>query len=106
MHKLCAVEEISEPGSKGFDSTPKGPVFVVRFDGQVFVYSNYCPHQGVNLEWEPDEFLDQEERLIQCCMHGALFRIEDGECLAGPCAGDALTAVPHTIEGGDIFLSL
>ncbi|MCL6271762.1 Rieske (2Fe-2S) protein [Sansalvadorimonas sp. 2012CJ34-2] len=104
MHKLCAIDGISEPGSKGFDHSPKGPVFVVRYDGQIFVYANNCPHLGVNLEWEPDRFLDKEDRLIQCCMHGALFRIEDGECLSGPCVGDSLTPVPHEIKDNTIYL--
>ena len=105
MHKLCAVEDIAEPGSKGFNSTPKGAVFAVRFDGQIYVYANACPHLSINLEWHEDQFLDQEDRMIQCCMHGALFRIEDGLCVFGPCEGDALTAIPHKVENGDLYLA-
>ncbi len=104
MHRLCAISDIPEPGSKGFSSTPKGPVFAVRFDGQVFVYGNTCPHLGVNLEWQEDQFLDSEQRMIQCCMHGALFRIEDGACLSGPCVGESLTTLPHLVEGDELFL--
>ena len=46
------------------------------------------------LEWLPDQFLDSSAQYIQCSVHGAMFRIEDGWCVRGPCAGDALMAIP------------
>ena len=42
---------------------------------------------------QPDQFLDPSNSLIQCATHGALFLIENGECVAGPCAGQSLTAI-------------
>ncbi|MEE8263379.1 MAG: Rieske (2Fe-2S) protein, partial [Gammaproteobacteria bacterium] len=41
--------------------------------------------------WVPDQFLDETGNLLQCATHGALFRIEDGFCVAGPCTGASLT---------------
>ena len=35
----------------------------------------------------------------------ALFRIADGYCLAGPCAGKRLKPVPITVSAGSIYLS-
>ncbi len=63
--------------------------FAVRRDGIAYFYINRCPHRGIPLEWQPDKFLDQSASLIQCATHGALFLIESGECVAGPCAGQA-----------------
>jgi len=37
-------------------------------------------------------------------MHGALFRIEDGECLQGPCPGQRLSAVPAEVRGEVVYL--
>ena len=37
--------------------------------------------------------------MILCATHGALFRIEDGHCLSGPCVGESLTPLPVSIEG-------
>lgn len=68
-------------------------VFAVRYEGKIFAYVNSCPHTGVSLNWQPHEFLDYDRQYIQCAMHGALFRIEDGYCIRGPCAGASLKAV-------------
>jgi nitrite reductase/ring-hydroxylating ferredoxin subunit len=45
-----------------------------------------CPHLGIPLNWAPERFLDLDGTLIQCSSHGALFQIDSGECIAGPCA--------------------
>lgn len=102
---LCRYDELAEGQSKGFSlgdsAAGTANVFAVMKNGEIFAYKNNCPHRGINLEWQPDQFLDAEGELIQCATHGALFRIETGECIAGPCAGDALVPVPieHSPEG-------
>ncbi|MBW8734832.1 MAG: Rieske (2Fe-2S) protein, partial [Asticcacaulis sp.] len=40
--------------------------------------------------------------MILCSWHGALFRIKDGYCVGGPCAGDRLTKWPVKVKGQDI----
>jgi nitrite reductase/ring-hydroxylating ferredoxin subunit len=35
-----------------------------------------------------------------CSTHGALFRVEDGVCLAGPCQGDRLEPYPIVVRDG------
>jgi nitrite reductase/ring-hydroxylating ferredoxin subunit len=92
MQFLCATAELSEGQSRGF-SLMDSKLLVVRRDGQVYAYQNRCPHRGVSLEWQPDQFLDPSQSLIQCATHGALFLIESGECVAGPCSGQALKAL-------------
>ena len=105
MKLLCAGAELVNDSSRGFDIGGQ-KFFAVRRSGQVYVYINRCPHRGVALEWHPDQFLDPSNSLIQCATHGALFLIEDGECVAGPCAGQALTSVAcHEDEQG-IWISL
>ncbi len=103
MLRLCAVTDLDDPGSKGFHNE-KGHIFVVRRDCDIFVYENSCPHLGINLEWQEDQFLDMEKRLIQCATHGALFLMETGECIAGPCPGDKLNVIPHKVKDGVIYL--
>jgi len=103
MTVLCKVSEIEEDSARGFDIDGQS-VFAVKKDGQLFVYINSCPHIGIPLEFQPDEFLDMEKRFIQCANHGALFEIETGDCIAGPCAGQALKAVPFNIEDEHIRL--
>jgi nitrite reductase/ring-hydroxylating ferredoxin subunit len=59
----------------------------------------------VTLNWMPDQFLDLEGRYIQCATHGALFRFEDGLCLAGPCPGKRLEPVPFNLVGSKIYIT-
>jgi nitrite reductase/ring-hydroxylating ferredoxin subunit len=81
-------------------------LLIVRQGMEIYAYLNSCPHTGVNLEWLPDQFLDSSAQYIQCAMHGAMFRIEDGLCVSGPCAGDALTAIPAYLQDGEIVCEL
>jgi len=104
---LCRLDEIVEPGSRGFrigSGSETRAVFVVRHGGRVVAYENSCPHLGSPLDWVPDRFLDLEKRHILCATHGALFRIEDGLCVSGPCAGKSLKPVRMRIEAGSLYL--
>lgn len=105
---LCRLDEIDDPGSRVFrlgSGAEMRAVFIVRHNGRVVAYENSCPHTGSPLDWRPGGFLDLEKRHILCATHGALFRIEDGYCLAGPCAGQGLKPVAIAIEAGCISLS-
>lgn len=108
---VCRLDELNDPGSKGFEYSPDGadvPVsgFVVRKAGQVYAYRNACPHTGVPLEWLPDQFLDMGNSFIQCSLHGALFVIEDGRCLRGPCVGDHLQPLSVELRGDEVWLKV
>jgi len=80
--------------------------FVVRQGTAFFAYLNRCPHTGAPLNWNPDQFLTLTGELIQCSLHGALFEIADGKCIAGPCMGGSLTAIPLRVEAGEILIDL
>lgn len=107
LRRLCALRELDSPGSARFEleAQPHSNGFcVIRQGEQVFGYLNRCPHTGGPLDWVPGQFLSAEADLIQCSLHGALFRIEDGYCIAGPCAGASLTPVTLQQEGNDVFI--
>jgi nitrite reductase/ring-hydroxylating ferredoxin subunit len=92
MIRLCAPSELAEGQSLGF-LIGQMSLFAVRRGGQVYAYLNRCPHRGITLEWQKDRFLDDSGSLIRCSTHGALFLIESGECVAGPCEGQSLQAL-------------
>jgi len=77
---------------------------LIRHGAQVQAYLNECPHTGAPLDWSPGRFLTVDRKLIQCAMHGAQFRPEDGYCVAGPCAGDQLSAMPIQIVDEVVYL--
>ena len=101
---LCAVSDLDATGAKGINLGGTG-IFVVRSGADVFGYVNSCPHIGVPLEMEPDEFISDFGDEIICSTHGARFRIEDGECVAGPCTGDMLTPVAVKVQDDQIVLA-
>ncbi|MCG8534082.1 MAG: Rieske (2Fe-2S) protein [Pseudomonadales bacterium] len=104
MIELCHIDDIKENSSRGFN-LEQGGLFVVKKHSQIYVYSNSCPHIGIPLEFQPDEFLDKEKNYIQCANHGALFEINTGHCIVGPCTGQALKAIPFKIENNKIILT-
>jgi nitrite reductase/ring-hydroxylating ferredoxin subunit len=81
-------------------------LFVVRKDGVLAAYRNRCPHTGAPLEWLPDQFLDLENSFIECALHGALFRPEDGYCLRGPCVGASLEGLELEVVDGRVQVTL
>src|SRR5690554_4209691 len=96
---LCQWEDIAEGTSRGFrlqlppDDHYRN-VLAVKKRGLLYVYENLCPHAGIPLEWVEHQFLSHDNSLIQCANHGALFTIEQGLCVAGPCAGQSLATLP------------
>ena len=99
---LCRLEEIEDGEGRGFtlgEGAEAVDVVVVREGTRVYGYVNSCPHTGTPLDWTPDQFMSEDGGHILCATHGALFRIEDGHCLAGPCIGDSLTAASVALDG-------
>jgi nitrite reductase/ring-hydroxylating ferredoxin subunit len=100
---ICPLHELADPGAKGFTmGEGEWPLrgFVVRQGDSVHAYVNHCPHAGFPLNWQPDHFLAPGAPLILCVMHGALFEMQTGQCVAGPCAGNSLQSLPvHVLDG-------
>jgi nitrite reductase/ring-hydroxylating ferredoxin subunit len=104
---LCRLDDVPDGGSRGFrlrDAEGREQrVFAVRRGEALWAYRNVCPHRGTPLDWRPDDFLDREGRHIVCATHGAVFRVEDGVCIAGPCPGEQLTPLPLERRGDRFF---
>lgn len=100
---LCRVQDIPDGKARGFD-WPRGEtkvkILVARRGDRVFGYRNACPHVGVPLEMDADDFMSVDGRYLQCSTHGAMFQVEDGMCIVGPCAGRPLRAVPVSVVDG------
>jgi nitrite reductase/ring-hydroxylating ferredoxin subunit len=104
---VCQLDELADPGCLGLGlviDDRQYDTFVVRRDNQVFAYLNSCPHTGGPLDWVPHQFLDLDKAYIQCATHDALFQIDDGYCIAGPCKGDRLMAIPVVVVAGEVII--
>lgn len=109
-YAICAVRDIPNRRSKGFHLLRREPdgterpwhILLVRWDRKLYGYVNRCPHHGVNLDWEPDQFLDPNGMRLICGKHGALFAVESGECIEGPCRGARLEPVRLAVLDGEV----
>jgi nitrite reductase/ring-hydroxylating ferredoxin subunit len=109
---VCAMNDIPSQKARGFklvrlddDGIERAfNLVIVRWGKQVFGYVNRCPHDGVNLDWERNQFLDSNGVRLQCGKHGALFELGTGMCIEGPCKGRALQPVHLEVLDGDICI--
>ena len=104
---ICPLAALEQTGACGFTlGRGEWPLkgFVVRRDEVIRAYVNHCPHAGFPLNWQPDVFLAPGGGHIRCIMHGALFEIETGTCVAGPCMGHGLQPLPVHVRDGYVLL--
>lgn len=104
---VCRFDELSDPGCREFrigggDWPFKG--FVVRLGDDVYAYQNFCVHVGHPLNWQPDRFLTEDGTQIICSSHGAVYEIDSGICVEGPCVGKALRRVNVEIRDGEVVV--
>lgn len=105
MELICRTDQIDERDARSFD-TLKGEVVVTQRDGQFYAYRNNCPHLNISLEYQEQQFMDQDREFLICANHGALFRPEDGLCVFGPCIGQHLQPVAIQVHSdGGIYLA-
>lgn len=76
-------------------------LLVGHADG-VHAWRNRCPHMGLELDWREHRLLTDRCTYLRCGVHGALFRVHDGICVRGPCAGESLAAVEISTSRGFI----
>jgi len=105
---ICRLDDIEVSGARGFTiGTGDWPLrgFVVRVNSEVRGFINHCPHAAHPLNLRPHRFLTADSALIVCSSHGALFEKATGLCIAGPCAGHYLRAVPLKVDSGFVMLA-
>lgn len=101
--RLCALGELADPGARGFRFRAGDALFaafLVREGGDVRGWVDSCPHNGWPLAVMDDLYLTRTGDRILCAAHGAVFRLGDGVCTAGPCAGERLTPWPVAVRSG------
>lgn len=104
---LCKLDDIKDGAAKGFDFGEGREIFrmlVARRDTTVYGYLNECPHAFTPLDFMPDEFMDMGGEYLNCATHGALFNVDDGLCIAGPCRDQYLTAIAVKLKGDDVVV--
>lgn len=105
MNKIAMTEEIPEREARAFDTDDGRTIFITQRDGSYYAYNNLCPHLQTELEFLENQFLDRDGEYIECSTHGALFNVENGECISGPCLGEFLEKVKIDVHSdGGIYI--
>ena len=104
---LLDLAHLAEGGFAEVEASLDGDaesLVLYREGGQVRAWLNICPHAGRRLDWAPGQFLRSKEGLLVCAAHGASFELAGGSCVAGPCRGESLRAVPVQVRDGQVWL--
>lgn len=102
------MDDIPNREARSFKLENGTDIFITQRDGHFYAYKNLCPHLKVELEYLENQFLDQEKEYIECSTHGALFLVDSGKCVSGPCLGQTLSKVPIQLhsDGGIYIVAL
>jgi nitrite reductase/ring-hydroxylating ferredoxin subunit len=106
---LCRLEAIPDGACQELrfgDSADGFRLVLYRQGSLVRAYVNRCPHLLLPLNAEPNQFLLLKNFEIMCAYHGAVFRLEDGYCIAGPAEGKGLEPVPVFVDAAQVYLGM
>lgn len=106
--RLSALNDIADGGFAEVEAIIDGDaesLILYRLGDEVRAWLNVCPHAGRRLDWAPGQFLKSKDGHLVCAAHGASFELDRGDCVAGPCRGDALRAVQVQVRDGEVWLA-
>lgn len=106
--RLSALDDIADGGFAEVEAMIDGDaesLVLYRLGEEVRAWLNVCPHAGRRLDWAPGQFLKSKDGHLVCAAHGASFELNRGDCVAGPCRGDALRAVQVQVRDGEVWLA-
>ncbi|TXH80974.1 MAG: Rieske (2Fe-2S) protein [Pseudoxanthomonas sp.] len=106
--RLSALNDIADGGFAEVEAMIDGDaesLVLYRLGDEVRAWLNICPHAGRRLDWAPGQFLKSKDGHLVCAAHGASFELDRGDCVAGPCRGDALRAVQVQVRDGEVWLA-
>ena len=104
--KICEIKDLQELSCKEFkvkNNESEVEAFLIYFNKRCYTYENSCPHTGVNLNWQKEQFFSLDGLYLQCSLHGALFEPNTGLCVRGPCKGSCLKKTDFVIDNGVVY---
>lgn len=110
--RVCALNEIKPQQvqvvalPRGEDKRPREALVLLGSDGEPRAYLNRCRHLPIPLDAGSRQFMTHDGEHLLCGTHGALYRRDDGVCVAGPCVHLTLEKLPILEENGVLFLLL
>lgn len=103
---LLTIDDLPAHGGKELIFTEgmyRASILVQKTNNEIGVFINMCPHAGTPLNMFDENFMDTSGRHLLCRTHGAIFDPVSGVCVRGPCKGEWLRPVAHTISDGNLY---
>ena len=100
---ICRLSDIKDGKAREFSYSSGDDlcdIFIQRLGDDVFAYENSCPHAYLPLNMNPGVFTEKTGNYFMCQNHGAMFDIKTGQCLGGPCNGEALRSIEIQLKDG------
>ena len=83
---------------------PREALVLLGHDAEPRAYLNRCRHLPVPIDGGSRAFLTPDGEHLLCGTHGALYRIDDGVCTAGPCPNVALFSLRLEERDGWLYV--
>ena len=80
-------------------------IIVLRSGDRIRAWHNRCLHFGMPLALKDEWLIVTPHESFKCSVHYARFRWRDGVCDDGDCIGEALVAIPVTLQGDEILMA-
>jgi nitrite reductase/ring-hydroxylating ferredoxin subunit len=101
---LARLDALADPCAVVVDIEHEGrriSLILTRSGDAIAAFRNKCPHAGYPLQRADGRILIQEARYLVCAAHGASYAF-DGQCVGGPCNGEALERVEIAVRDGAV----
>ncbi|MGB5811922.1 MAG: Rieske 2Fe-2S domain-containing protein [Polyangiales bacterium] len=108
---VCAGEELKQGDArtvylgKDVQGLPIVAILLRNSTGGLVALRNLCRHLPVPLDGGTGELLTEDRRHLICGTHGALYRIDDGYCVEGPCEGLSLERLACRETNDGVYVS-
>lgn len=89
---------------RGKDGRPREALVLLGRDGEPRAYLNRCRHLPIPIDGGSKRYLTEDGEYLLCGTHGALYRRDDGVCIAGPCLHLSLERLTVLEENGVLYL--
>ena len=104
--ELVPGEVVSVALPRGASRRPREALVLLGSDGAPRCYLNECRHLPIPIDLGSKRYLTNDKRHLLCGTHGALYRLNDGVCVTGPCLSLALTTLPLIEEEGVLYVDV
>lgn len=103
-HDLPRNDVVAVSIPPGSDKRPREALVLRGSDGEPRAYINRCRHLPIPIDAGSRSYLTQDGQHLLCGTHGALYRRDDGMCIAGPCLHLALEKLLVAEEDGVLYV--